>query len=202
MAATHVRWWRWRKNSLRRRSDVFEACAGVAAGCAIVLGAPAAGLTAGLAVDHSLQHTVSVQHADRTQVAAVVLKAGPREAADPDPESGRVREERRDALVRWTAPDGHVHTAQVRVGAAHDKGDHVAMWTDKSGAVPAPAPLDSRSATTHAMLAGIGTFLAAGVLGLMGRQVLMWQLMRRRLAEWEREWAAAGQSWGRAGAGG
>ncbi|MDX3236846.1 hypothetical protein PV392_14400 [Streptomyces sp. ME03-5709C] len=202
MTPTHVRWWRWRKNSLRRRSDVFEACAGVAAGCALVLGAPAAGLTTGLAVNHSLQNTVRVEHANRNQVGAVVLKAGPREAADPDPESGRVREERRDAVVRWTAPDGKVHTAQVRVDAVHDKGDPVTVWTDTSGAVLVPAPLDARSATTHAMLAGIGSFLAAGALGLLGRQVLMWQLMRRRLAEWEREWAAAGQSWGRAGAGG
>jgi hypothetical protein len=38
------------------------------------------------------------------------------------------------------------------------------------------------------------------VLLLVGRQLLMWQLMRRRLAEWEREWEAAGQDWGRAGA--
>lgn len=202
MAATRVRWWRWRRNSLRRRSDVFEACAGVAATCAIVLGAPAAGLTAGQAVDRSLQDTVRAEHAARTQVGAVVIKAGPREAPDPDPESGRVREERRDAVVRWTAPDGRVHTAQVRVAADHGKGDRITMWTDRSGAVPVPAPLDSRSAATHAMLAGIGTFLAACVVGLMARQVLMWQLMRRRLAEWEREWAAAGQSWGRAGAGG
>ncbi|WP_431952714.1 Rv1733c family protein [Actinacidiphila sp. bgisy167] len=202
MAATHVRWWRWRKNSLRRRSDVFEGFASVVAGCAIVLGAPAAGLTAGLAVDRSLQHTVRVEQANRTQVGAVVIQAGPREAADPDPESGRVREAHRDAVVRWTAPDGHVHTAQVRVDAARDKGDRVTMWTDKSGVVPMPAPLDAHSAATHAMLAGIGTFFATCVLGVMGRQLLMWQLMRRRLAEWEREWAAAGQSWGRAGAGG
>ncbi|MGW3245713.1 Rv1733c family protein [Streptomyces sp. NPDC001070] len=202
MAARRVRWWRWRRNSLRRRSDVFEACAGLAATCVIVLGAPAAGLTAGQAVDNALQHTVRVEHAARTQVRALVVKAGPREAADTDPESGRVREERRNAVVRWNAPDGHAHTAHVRVAADRGQGDHITLWTDKAGAVPVAAPLDARSATTHATLAGVGTFLAAIVVGLMGRQVLMWQLMRRRLAEWEREWAAAGQNWGRAGAGG
>jgi hypothetical protein len=56
------------------------------------------------------------------------------------------------------------------------------------------------TASTHAVLAGMGASLGAGVLLLVGRQLLMWQLMRRRLAEWEREWEAAGQDWGRAGA--
>jgi hypothetical protein len=61
-----------------------------------------------------------------------------------------------------------------------------------------PPPLDAMTARTHAALAGMGAFVATGVLLLVGRQMLMWQLMRRRLAEWEREWAEAGQDWGRA----
>jgi hypothetical protein len=45
----------------------------------------------------------------------------------------------------------------------------------------------------------MGAFVVATVLLLVARQMLLWQLMRRRLAEWEREWEAAGQDWGRAG---
>lgn len=194
--------WRWRRNALRRRSDLFEAWAALTTACVIGLGAPAAGWAAGAAVGSSLRNTVRAEHAQRTQLPAVVLTVGPRAVSDSDPESGQVREERRPAVVRWTAADGRAHTAHVLISADRGKGDRIALWTDRAGQAPAPAPLDAGTADTHATLAGIGTFIAACVLGLMGRQVLMWHLMRRRLAEWEREWAAAGQSWGRAGAGG
>ncbi|MDX3077075.1 hypothetical protein [Streptomyces sp. MI02-7b] len=194
--------WRWRRNPLRRRSDVFEAWAGLTTACVIALGAPAAGWAAGATVGSTLRETVRAEHAQRTQRPAVVLRAGPREVSDSDPETGQVREERRLAVVRWTADDGRSHTANVLISADRGKGDRISLWTDRAGRAPAPAPLDPGTADTHATLAGIGTFLAACVLGLMARQSLMWHLMRRRLAEWEREWAAAGQSWGRAGAGG
>ncbi|MFD3451187.1 hypothetical protein ACFWVC_03325 [Streptomyces sp. NPDC058691] len=194
--------WRWRHNPLRRRSDVFEAWIGLATTCVIALGAPAAGWATGAAVGSTLRHTVSVEHAQRTQLPAVVLKADPREVPDSDPESGQVHEESRPAVVRWTASDGRARTANVLIPADRGNGDRITLWTDRAGQAPVPAPLDAGTADTHALLAGIGTFLAASVLGLMGRQALMWHLMRRRLAEWEREWAAAGQSWGRAGAGG
>ncbi|MEU6345312.1 hypothetical protein ABZ883_30670 [Streptomyces sp. NPDC046977] len=194
--------WRWRRNPLRRRSDVVEAWAALASACVIALGAPAAGWAAGTAVGSTLRDTVRSERAQRTQLPAVVLRAGPRAVSDSDPESGQVREERRPAVVRWTAADGRARTAHVLIAADRGKGDRITLWTDRAGRAPAQAPLDAGTADTHATLAGIGTFIAACVLGLMARQALLWHLMRRRLAEWEREWAAAGQSWGRAGAGG
>ncbi|MFJ4850125.1 MULTISPECIES: hypothetical protein [unclassified Streptomyces] len=194
--------WRWRRNPLRRRSDVFESWAALASACVIALGAPAAGWAAGAAVGSTLRDTVRSERAQRTQLPAVVLRAGPRAVSDSDPESGQVREERRPAVVRWTAADGRARTAHVLIAADRGKGDRITLWTDRAGRAPAPAPLDAGTADTHATLAGIGTFIAACVLGLMARQALLWHLMRRRLVEWEREWAAAGQSWGRAGAGG
>lgn len=192
-----VRWWRWRHNPLRRRSDVLESWAGLIAAAVIALGAPAAGWGTGVLVDGALQRTVRVQHSQRALVPALVLRAGPREIAEMDPDSGQVREERRTATARWTAPDGTTITGTVHIPVADGKGDTVRIWTGRHGEV-VPAPLDFMTARTHALLAGTGAFLAAGVLLLVGRQVLMWQLMRRRLVEWEREWAAAGQDWGRA----
>lgn len=65
-----------------------------------------------------------------------------------------------------------------------------------------PPPLDSATAATHAVLAGVAAGSAAVGLLVISRQLLMWRLMLRRLDSWEREWARVGQDWGRAGAGG
>lgn len=196
---TKVRLWRWRRSPLRRRSDLLEAWIGLLAAIVVVLGAAGAGWVAGMIVDSSLQQTVKAQHAERTLVPAKVLKAGPREISETDPDSGHVQVERRTAVARWTAPDGTSVTGTVHIPVDKGKGDTVQVWTDRQGRV-VPAPLDSMTAQTHAVLAGMGAALGAGVLLLVGRQLLMWQLMRRRLAEWDREWEAAGQDWGRAGA--
>jgi hypothetical protein len=196
-----LRLWRWRRNPLRRRSDVTEAWAGLLTAVVIAVGAPSAGWATGTAVNDALQQTVRAEHAERAYVPAVVLKAGPREIADTDPESGTIRAERRTATARWTGPDGKQHTGTVHIAVSQGKGDRIHVWTDSRGRATTP-PLEAAAATAHAAMAGLGTALLALVLGTIGRQVLMWQLLRRRLAEWGREWAAAGQDWGRADAGG
>lgn len=198
---TRVRCWRWRRNPLRRRSDVVEGWVGLMAAIMIAVGAPTAGWATGTAVEGALERTIRAQQAERSQVPGEVLKAGPPESSETDPDSGQVQEERRIAVVRWTAPDGTSVTGTVRISVDKDKGDTVRIWTDRQGRA-VPAPMDSVTAATHAVLAGTGAGLGSGVLLLAGRQVLLWQMMRRRLAEWEREWAVAGQDWGRAGAGG
>ncbi|MDX6315196.1 MAG: hypothetical protein QOF84_4959 [Streptomyces sp.] len=195
---TRVRLWRWRRNPLRRRSDVLETWVALIAAIVIALGAPAAGWATGSLVNGALQHTVRAQRSERSVVPALVLKAGPREIAQTDPDSGQVRQERRSAVARWTAPDGTKVTGPVHIPVSMGKGDTVRIWTDRQGRVM-PAPLDPAAAATHAVLAGMGAFVAASVLLMMGRYMLLWQLMRRRLADWEREWEAAGQDWGRAG---
>ncbi|MDX6332272.1 MAG: hypothetical protein QOI83_4655 [Streptomycetaceae bacterium] len=195
------RFWRWRRNPLRRRSDLAEAWAGLLAAVVIAVGAPAAGWATGAAVTGALQRTVRAQRTERAYVPAVVLKAGPREVTGTDPESGTLREEGRAATARWTGPDGKQHSGTVRIAVDQAKGDRIYVWTDPHGDATTP-PLDAATATAHAAMAGLGTALLALVLGTIGRQTLMWQLLRRRLAEWEREWAAAGQDWGRADAGG
>lgn len=196
-----LRFWQWRRNPLRRRSDVTEAWAGLLAAVAIAVGAPAVGWATGTAVNDALQQTARAQRTERAYVPAVVLKAGPREITNTDPESGAIREERRTATARWTGPDGKQHTGTVHIAADQGKDDRIHVWTDPHGNATTP-PLDAATVTAHAAMAGLGTALLALVLGAIGRQVLMWQLMQRRLVDWGREWAAAGQDWGRADAGG
>ncbi|CAM5432351.1 putative protein OS=Streptomyces antimycoticus OX=68175 GN=SANT12839_015160 PE=4 SV=1 [Streptomyces antimycoticus] len=50
------------------------------------------------------------------------------------------------------------------------------------------------------MLAGIGAAGATAVLVDGARRLVVWQLMRRRYAQWDLAWERAGQDWGRADA--
>ncbi|MFI1098154.1 hypothetical protein [Streptomyces sp. NPDC020917] len=197
--------WQWRRNPLRRRSDLAEAWLGLVTVLLLCL-LPLLGWWAGRSVDRALQHVVRVQHAQRTLVTATVAPAssarstetaaaadGPAVTAEQDARHG-------DVLV-WTGPDHSKHTAMVPADLEVWHNDTVRLWTDRHGAI-VPAPLDSPTAVTHAALAGVAAAAAAGGLLLMLRQILLWRLMLRRMDSWEREWARVGQDWGRTGAGG
>jgi hypothetical protein len=74
------------------------------------------------------------------------------------------------------------------------------VWTDERGRLVA-RPLDSASAATHAVLAGLGAALltAAAVEG--GRRLALRRMVRRRYARWDQAWERAGPDWGRTGTG-
>lgn len=201
-------WWRWRRNSLRRRSDLVEAWLG-AVTALMLCTVPLAGWWAGQSVDRALHRVARAQRAERTLVPATVVQspaaagtaAAPGAAkaaaaairADTDPRHGD--------MMHWIAPDHSSHTAKVPVGLEVWHGNQLLLWTDRTG-VLVPPPLDDATASTHAVLAGVAAGSAAGGAVLMSRQLLMWRLMRRRMDSWEREWARVGQDWGRTGAGG
>lgn len=74
------------------------------------------------------------------------------------------------------------------------------MWTDLHGRTAA-RPLDSATATTHAVLAKTGAaLLTAGVIE-GARRFALWRMIRRRYARWDRAWDRAGPDWGRTGTG-
>ncbi|MBM9507430.1 Rv1733c family protein [Actinacidiphila acididurans] len=188
--------WRWRRNPLRRRSDLVEAWLGLVTVVVLCL-LPLFGWWAGQAVDRALQRVVRSQRSERTLVTAHLVPPpgghGSSSGADSDP---RHRER-----LRWTAPDHSVHTAAVPVDLEVWQSDRIMLWTDDKGAL-VPPPLDAATATTHSVLAGTAAATSAAGLVLISRRVVLWRLMRRRMASWEREWARVGQDWGRAGAGG
>jgi hypothetical protein len=191
--------WRWRRNPLRRRSDVVEAWVGVVA-VLLLCAVPLLGWWAGSAVDHRLQRLARAEHAQRHLVPATVLDP-PRTPPAVADKVGTA-DPRRSDVLRWTSPD-HLSTRTARVSGDIEirQSGKVSLWTDEHGE-PVPPPLDSATATTHAVLAGTAACSMAAGLVLFARQLLMWRLMRRRLAGWEREWARVGQDWGRADADG
>lgn len=181
-----VRLWRWRRNPLRRRSDLAEAWLVLATlVLALLLGA-FSGLAAAGAVDGSL-----AERRERTVPVPAVLAedaAEPSTAVTQDANGGVW------AKVRWTAPDGTGRTGRAEVDPGSPAGTVVTVWTDPAGRL-VPAPPDGAEARFQTVMAGATVAVAAGGLVLLGGGLVRARLQLRRLAEWETEWRQVEPSW-------
>nr|WP_313896488.1 hypothetical protein [Streptomyces sp. GC420] len=193
--------WRWRHNPLRRATDLVEAWVALAALLLIVLAAPAAGWSTGALAHGALHKTMREQQEQRHRVTATVVRAATKTAADPDPETFPQRDAVGRVVATWRAPDGTRHTDSVRLRLRQAApGGRIPVWTDRRGRL-VPQPMDSSTAATHAVLAGVGAFAAVGALAEVARRLVVRQLMRRRFDAWDRAWAQAGPDCGRTGTG-
>ncbi|WP_405884942.1 hypothetical protein OG762_43230 [Streptomyces sp. NBC_01136] len=187
-----VRGWRWRRNPLRRRSDVVEAWTVLAVAVLLFIGAPLAGAAVGWWVYDGAQARAAAQRAQRHQVRAVLVETAP--AAVPSPQGGK--QPMYPVKVRWTEPGKGSRTGEARVPAGKERGDRFDIWVDRHDRSVGPPVSDTaiwqHTLTTGALAAG-GTM--AVVLG--GHFAVQRVAARRRLAEWERDWARTGPEWRR-----
>ncbi|MET8950122.1 Rv1733c family protein [Streptomyces sp. NPDC004393] len=193
--------WRWRRNPLRRTTDLVEAWLALAAMVLVLVAAPVAGAVIGTIAQSSLQRAVQDQQRTHHQVAATVVRRLNHAPVEPDPESPASRKRQSQVLADWTAPDGTARhgTVLTALGSPH-RGDQFVVWTDDRGRIVA-RPLDGETATTHAVLAGIGAAVMAAGLIEAGRRVIVWRMLQRRYARWDQAWDKAGPDWGRTGTG-
>ncbi|MDI5969264.1 hypothetical protein POF50_007875 [Streptomyces sp. SL13] len=182
-----VRLWRWRRNPLRRRSDVVEAWAGLAAGLVIVAGAPLTGIAAA----DSMHATLAAQNDGRHQVSAVLERDAPSSGSAPGGGSspGVVR-----APVRWTGHDGRTHSAHVVVAPGAGAGSRTPVWTDGRGRVTEP-PLDRLETTVQTDVMGAAAAGGLCVAALVTHRGLRAGLDLRRSHRWQQEWARVGPRW-------
>ncbi|MGW0707368.1 Rv1733c family protein [Streptomyces sp. NPDC002643] len=193
--------WRWRRNPLRRATDLAEAWLALGALVVILLVTPLIGAVVGTAAQDALQRSVREQHKSRHLVTATVVKKVDGSPLDPDPETATTRDRQSRVVADWTGPDGTDHQGTVMAGLkTPHPGDHFTLWTDGQGRIVG-RPLDTATATTHAVLAGFGTaVLAAGVVE-SARRLIVWRMVRRRYARLDQAWDKAGPDWGRTGTG-
>lgn len=195
--------WRWRRNPLRRQTDLFEAWVAFAALLCVLLVAPAVGWAAGLRVDGTLQRAAREQRVERHLVPAVVVRPTPDPVlgAAADPAAQRQTPQRTQIVASWTAPDGSNHQGTVPAAEEPPRaGDRFRIWTDAHGRLVGQ-PLDPSSASFHAGVAGLAAALGIAALVETLRRLVVRRLMHRRYIRLDRAWAAAGPDWGRAGAG-
>ncbi|WP_127358500.1 Rv1733c family protein [Actinacidiphila soli] len=185
--STKVRLWRWRRNPLRRGSDVAEAWAVVAAGVLLAIGAPAVGASTAVGVEAATLRESQDWH----RASAVLTENAPATAAlYTGSDNGRVR-----ATVRWTASDGSSRTGRALVKPGTDSGARVTIWLDEHGALQNP-PATPDAARAQGIVMGSFAATSTCLLVLGGRWLVRVRLDRRRAAEWESEWAEVGPKWG------
>ncbi len=178
--------WRWRRNPLRRRADTVVAW--------VVLGAwlrPVwAGVGAGLAVSRSVEHQLARERVEWRPVVARLTEHAPG-TADPGTSSG----ERVWGEVAWTGADGSDHTGQVRVDPGSTQGTPVTIWTDTHGRLMTQPATRGQAQIRAAMIGGLVGISTAAV-PFVGARVLRSRLERRRLDQWDTDWAHFGPLWG------
>ena len=184
--------WRGRRQALRARSlrargtDRFEdLVAWVLTSCAagVVLLAVAVG-QAGAA--HTLDRS-RAEAAARTPARAELLE-------DVDGAVLADGSRSRNALARWTGPDGRVAQGRVAVTSQHVVGDTVSIWTDRTGrVVAAPTKPSAASAVgwTWGVAVTLGGWAVLALLWIAVRAVTA----RRNAAAWAREWAVVEPNW-------
>ncbi|GHH72397.1 hypothetical protein GCM10018793_09320 [Streptomyces sulfonofaciens] len=193
--------WRWRHNPLRRATDLLEAWVALTAAVLIVAAAPLAGVVTGTLSEQALLRSVQQQHRERHATTATVVRTVRRPPLDTDPETVSARDAHSRVIASWRAPDGRPHTGGVVADLKSPRvGDRFPVWTDRHGRLMA-RPLDPIAASTHAALAGCGAAAAFAALVEAGRRLVLWRIVRRRYARWDRAWEKAGPDWGRTGTG-
>ncbi|WP_328883695.1 Rv1733c family protein [Streptomyces sp. NBC_00299] len=185
-----VRGWRWRRSPLRRRSDVVEAWTVLTVALLLLVVAPLVGVVAAWWAHDSARGVAREQRADRRHVRAEVVG----KSADAVPMAQGGRQPSARTAVRWTEPEGGPRTATARVPAGTRAGDTVDVWLDSRGRSTAP-PASGMAVWQHTVTVGVCAAGGAVAVILLGHAVVRHNAMRRRLAEWEQEWAQTEPDW-------
>ncbi|MFJ8542111.1 hypothetical protein ACIRFH_08870 [Streptomyces sp. NPDC093586] len=180
---------RRRRNPLRRRSDVVEAWTALVAAVLLFAGAPLLGVTAALWAQGKAQTIAAQQRADRHRVHATVVDRTP-----DGPGSAQTGGQSYRVAVRWTTPGGDTRTTLSQVPAGTRQGDVVAVWFDSRGR-SVPPPTGASAVWEHTVTVGAFTTLGAALTVFVGHSVVHRAALRRRMAEWERDWARTEPQW-------
>ncbi|MFF4113231.1 Rv1733c family protein [Streptomyces sp. NPDC001714] len=178
--------WRWRRNPLRRPSDVVEAWVVLAVWAVTVVGGLLAGWAAGAAVDHMF--------AERRAALHVVSAELTENAANGAPVAAGYDVAKVWVTVRWTTTDGSVHTGLAKAVPTATAGSRLQVWVDRGERVAAP-PTSRSEATLDAVAAAALVAPLAATAAWGAGWALRSRLMRRRLAEWDAEWRRIGPQW-------
>ncbi|WP_441349332.1 Rv1733c family protein [Streptomyces sp. HG99] len=144
---TKILGWRWRRNPLRRHSDVVEASIVLATWATAVVGGAAAGVVAARAVDGTVRH----DRAERRPVSAVMVRSAPSGMRDL---ATGLEYDQVAAKVRWTDGSGTLRTGESSVKSGTAAGAVVTVWTDSHGRLVSGRSVRRKLGTRRADLRG------------------------------------------------
>ncbi|WAZ19500.1 hypothetical protein STRCI_000555 [Streptomyces cinnabarinus] len=182
-----VWWWRWRRNDLRRRSDRVEAWIVLIGWILALVG----GLCAALVTRAAVADGLAERRAQADPVAAVITENAPRTPSADDLSDGSVWAE-----VRWTDSSGDTRTGLAKVEPGREAGSSVTVWTRDGDELVAAPPSTTQARFESALLGAWAGLAAAGAAVGCGRLARK-GLDRRRVQDWETEWASVGPRWRR-----
>ncbi|WP_328843180.1 Rv1733c family protein [Streptomyces sp. NBC_00258] len=169
---------RWRRNPLKRRSDIVEAWVVLAGWVLALVGS----LLAGLVTADSVERAADRQRVDRRAISAILA-----EDAEGKSSPWAVSDHRVRTKVHWTAPDGSTRTDEARVAPETPAGNRVTVWVDKGGSLVIE-PMTDEEADIQAAFGGVLAAMGAGA-AVSGA---VWMVRRcldlRRIQQWAAEW--------------
>jgi hypothetical protein len=180
------------RNPLRRPTDRIESLISFALLAVFLIGAPLSASSLGRWVH---QGGVREQHAQQSwhQTPAVL------NAAVPEVPGYEYRLSWQNTLpvsATWSAPSGQPRSGVIPAPAGSRAGQVVQVWVDGSGRATGP-PLLGPELARRVIVAEVLAPVCLGVLLLCMACVVRWLLNRRRLREWEADWAFIGPRWSR-----
>ncbi|MFC8665789.1 hypothetical protein [Streptomyces sp. NPDC057199] len=187
----HVRLWRWRRNPLRRRTDLAQAWIAVGLFLAVLAATPAAMFLVGDTAYRHYQETARHQAANRHHIPAVLVHDAPRH---PEPGSDEAKRALYPTTVRFTDPQGHTRTAKTDVEPALTAGSTVRVWVNTEGKITNP-PLTTEQVRNHIMGYAVLAAMTAPVLGAAAYCYTHRRLERHNLAQWDAAWAQTAPRW-------
>lgn len=183
--------WRWRRNPLRRRTDLVQAWIALGLTLAVLAATPAAMVLAGTTAHRHHTETARHQAATRHHTSAVLVRDAPRH---PEPGSEEAKKTLYAVPVRFTAPDGQTVTAKTEVEPALAVGSTVRIWVDAEGRITDP-PMSTEEARHRAMGWAVLAAMAVPLLGTAAYGYAGRRLQRHNLARWEAAWAETAPRW-------
>lgn len=173
-----------RRNPLWRKTDRIQAAVTRTLIGLSIFGAPLVAVHAGESTYRAGVHAERVERTDRwPDTAELLADAGDILTMEYAPAGLTV-----PALAAWTGPDGVRRTGYVQTPPGTTAGSTVTVWMDRTGAqVDAPRRHEQTASRTAASAALAVAGLLAVLLGIA--VAVRHVLHRRRLADWEAEWA-------------
>ncbi|MEU6377107.1 hypothetical protein [Streptomyces sp. NPDC046909] len=178
--------WRWRRNPLKRRADRVEAWAVLGAWLLTVL----AGVLAGTAATGAVEQSLARERVEWQPVEAHLTAKAPGRPG----QAGSTGGDQVWAKVSWPGPDGTAHTGQVRVHPGSPAGTPVTVWTDVEGRLVTRPATPSQAALRASLVGGL-VGVSAAFVPFVGGRMLRGRLERRRIDQWDTEWARFGPVW-------